>query len=78
MDYNQEATYFGAHSSNHAENAQPEIGLLKDYMLRGASLSARALMAKFNRSCVSDEAGLTFPSHLAPYGLDAAIGARQR
>ena len=71
--YNQEAIYYGAHSSNHAENAAPEIALLRDYM-PGAKSSAKALMAKFNRTCDGGDPGLTFPSHLAPFGLDSSVG----
>ena len=30
--------------------------------------------SRFGKTCIDDDPGLTFPSHLAPYGLSAAIG----
>ena len=42
--------------------------------LPGAAGGARDLMQKFKKSCVDDDPGLTFPSHLGPYGYASAIG----
>lgn len=30
--------------------------------------------SRYGKSCIDEDPGLTFPSHLAPYGLSAAIG----
>ena len=73
MDYNQQAIYYGAHSSNRAAQTTPEVDLLMGY-LPGAAGGARDLMQKFKKSCVDDDPGLTFPSHLGPYGYASAIG----
>lgn len=39
-----------------------------------AAKGSRGLMNQFGKTCIDDDPGLTFPSHLAPFGLPAAIG----
>jgi hypothetical protein len=73
LDYNQEAIYYGAHSSNHPAAIMPQVQMLLDYLPAAAAGSA-ALMAKYNKTCAGGDAGLSFPSHIAPYGQPASIG----
>ena len=68
------SAFYHVASSNHAELAQPEIEAIDAY-LPAARHDAINLLSAFNRSCdPKSKTGLTFPSHLSPYGFPGAIG----
>ena len=68
MDYNQQAAFYHVASSNHAEQAQSEIQALAAY-LPAARIDAISLLAAYNRSCEHGKTGLSFPSHISPFGF---------
>ena len=73
-DYNVESQYYGVHSSNHAEQAESQFELIRSF-LPTAATGAANLQRFFNKSCEADTGpGLTFPSHIAPWGYTASIG----
>ena len=62
------------HSSNHAEQAESQFELIRSF-LPTAATGAANLQRFFNKSCEADTGpGLTFPSHIAPWGYTASIG----
>lgn len=73
LDYNQQAAFYHVASSNHAEQAQSEIQAIAAY-LPAARLDAISLLAAFNRSCEQGKTGMSFPSHISPYGGPGSVG----
>lgn len=68
------SAFYHVASSNHAELALPEIEAIHAY-LPAARHDAINLLRTFNRSCdQNSKTGLTFPSHLSPYGFPGSIG----
>ena len=68
MDYNQQSAFYHVASSNHAEQAQSEIQAIAAY-LPAARKDAISLLAAYNRTCEPGKTGVSFPSHISPYGF---------
>lgn len=73
MDYNQQAAFYQVASSNHPEQAQPEFDAMAAFLPEARDGAARLLEA-YNRTCGGGSTGLTFSSHMSPYGFAGAIG----
>jgi len=68
LDYNQESTFFGVYSSNHAELAESYFGPILDWMPAAKTMAQQQCNAS-KKSCAPN--ALHFGCHLAPWGLQS-------
>eukprot|EP01116_Phalansterium_solitarium_P024282 TRINITY_DN8859_c0_g1_i1.p1 TRINITY_DN8859_c0_g1~~TRINITY_DN8859_c0_g1_i1.p1 ORF type:complete len:900 (+),score=224.85 TRINITY_DN8859_c0_g1_i1:143-2842(+) len=69
LDYNQEATFYGAFGSNHVDQTSSYWGPILDYSGAAAKMAQAELASAHVGNCSA--AALHYPCHLAPWGMQS-------